>query len=180
MGNSTIDAMLDNHSADSFTDVQEQTTPVFDDENESKLTRLRAYVDNLFMEYPWLENYLNRNNIQVCIANWDSTRGQAYPFTQFSKDEFGKRIHHTHKHNSSGHAMVLARGLVGATPELDNGIGWKHCVRHELGHVYDFGKRGKSDHSKQFKKTMAKFSHHNNNGQSAHGKRPDYLRQHTE
>jgi hypothetical protein len=167
-----IRAMLDNHDADSWGDVV-QDTAAYDDETKDPLTRVRAYVDHCFDAYSVVSNNLDCDQIQVCIADLDRRRGEARKQTEMDKSVFGKRVVDSkHRlHHPFNHCVFIAKELVGVPPEEDNGAGWKACVRHELGHCIDYEKRGVSGHGSKFKAIMAGFGE-NNDGMSTHGWAP--------
>jgi len=168
-----IDQMLANAQADSWSDLEDDGGYVFDDERASKLERLTSYVDYCFETYPVVSNNLDRDQIQTCVADWDKRRGLCKYDAKMHKREFGKQVRDTHRKKVRGnYAIFLATPLVGVKPENDRDVGWKACVRHELGHAIDHYDRGESDHSKQFKAVMRQFCEDVNDGQHAHGWAP--------
>lgn len=178
MSDDVIGQMLNNHQADSWQDLSDGTNFEFDNEHLPALKRVEEYVDYCFDTYPVVSNNLNREQVQVCVANWGRRRGQARYNTTMQKREFGKQVRDNKWRNrtSGTHALFIATALVGVPPEDDKGLGWKPCVRHELGHLIDYEQRGTSDHSPTFKSVMAKFGEEKNDGMSAHGHPPRYHR----
>ena len=170
-----IDQMLSNHKADSWSDVSEDDDALYDDESADPLTRLEAYIDHCFETYDVVGEYLDRDQVQCCVADWGRRRGQARYHTEMQKQEFGKRVSDSaHRKKVKGtHAMFVATALIGVEPEDDNGAGWKACARHELGHLIDYEKHGKSSgHGRGFKWVMSQFGEETNDGQHAHGYPP--------
>jgi len=176
--NSVVDQMLDNHEAESIAEVRDESTHarsvpsnVYDDETCDPLTRLQSYIDYCFERYDFISDYLDRDDVQCCTANWDNKRGYARSNWKMEKQKFNKRV--TWKARGSltdGHnVLILGRHLIGTPPEKDNGVGWKACARHELGHLIDWQIRGVIDHSAKFTELMERFGHENNDGQCAHG-----------
>lgn len=174
MSNDTIGAMLDNHKADSWRDVSDDTEFAFDDDHLSPLERVEEYVDYCFETYDVVSNNLTREQVQCCVADWGRRRGQARYNTRMGKQEFGKRVTDSkwRKYSDGNHVLFTASALVGVKPEDDKGVGWKPCVRHELGHLIDYEKRGTSDHGQKFKAVMRQFGEVENDGQHAHGWAP--------
>lgn len=169
---STIDDMLDNYKADDWTDVSDDAEYVFDDESRTPLARLQSYVEYCFETYSVL-NTLDRDDIQCCVADWGRRRGEHRSNKKMDKRVFGKRVSRKHERQSDGnHVIFIASALIGVSPEDDIGVGWKACVRHELGHAVDYEQRGTSDHSHHFKNIMQQFGHDVNDGQHAHGYAP--------
>lgn len=168
-----IDSMLDNHKAESWDDLNESDNPLYDDPRADALTRVEAYVEHCFETYPVVSNNLDRGQVQVCIADWGHRRGQARLNERYTRQKFGKQVRNKWSRRIGGnHAVFIATALVGVSAEDDNGAGWKPTVRHELGHVVDYEKRGTSDHSHEFKKIMRQFGHESNDGGYAHGYPP--------
>lgn len=167
--------MLQNHKADSWDEATQ--TPVYDDETVPNLDRLQAYVDHCFEEYAVVSDHLNREQVQCCVADWDRRRGQARPNKKPSKRVFGKRVLNKHfTRHDNRHVLFVAKALIGQPPENDKGVGWKACVRHELGHIIDYARRGRSGHDSAFKHIMALFGEEVNDGQHSHGYRPDVFK----
>lgn len=176
---SEIDKMLANHEAQSWSDIEEEDgDAVYDDARASPLERLESYVDYCFETYPVVENHLDREQVQCCVADWDRRRGQARYNTTMGKRVFGKQVRDKKWRNRTrgSHALFLAKALIGVAPEEDGGVGWKPCVRHELGHLIDYEKRGRSGHGPKFKAVMSQFGEEQNNGKSTHGYAPSYHR----
>lgn len=173
-----IGQMLDNHEADSWRDLSDGTDYQFDDEHVVEVDRLAEYVDYCFETYDLVSRHLDRPQVQTCVADWDSRRGQARYNTTMDKQEFGKRVQDSKYRNSTDglHTIFIATALVGVPPEDDNGVGWKACVRHELGHLIDYEKRGASGHGPKFKAVMDQFGEERNDGMSTHGYAPKYHR----
>jgi len=170
-----IAQMLANHEAESWSDMEEDDgDAVYDNPRASALERLEAYVDHCFDAYPVVRNNLDRDQVQCCVADWGRRRGQARYNTTMGKQKFGQRVSDSRwKNRTSGsHALFIAEALVGVAPEDDKGVGWKPCVRHELGHLIDYEKRGTSDHGPKFKAVMSQFGEEQNDGQHAHGWAP--------
>ena len=171
--NDTIGKMLSNHQADSWRDLSDSTAFEFDDERLSKLERLTEYVDYCFETYPVVSDNIEREAVQTCIADWGRRRGQARYDTTMRKREFGKQVRNKWRSKTTdSHAIFVASALIGVSPEEDNGVGWKPCVRHELGHLIDYEKRGSSDHGPVFKAVMSEFGEEKNDGMSVHGLPP--------
>lgn len=174
MSEDEISQMLSNHEADSWTEVRGDDAALYDDPSAPPLERVEAYVDHCFDAYHVVSNNLYRDQIQVCIADWDRRRGQARYNRRMGKQRFGKQVRNSRWENqrSGVHVLFLAKALVGVPPEEDKGVGWKPCVRHELGHLIDYEERGTSDHGPKFKEVMARFGEEGNNGMSQHGYAP--------
>lgn len=164
-----ISQMLDNHDADSWSDVSDSDSYVFGDASKQPLTRLESYVGYCFETYSVLDT-LDRDQIQTCIADWGRRRGQCKYDARMAKREFGQRVtDSTHRNDVDGnYAVFVAEALVGVPPEDDNGAGWKGTVRHELGHAIDHHDRGTSGHDAAFKRVMRSFGE-GNDGMSQHG-----------
>jgi hypothetical protein len=164
----TIDTILENHKSNSF---DEQPS---EQQQMSKVEKLRAYVDECFEKYDIVSDNLDRDRIGAHIADWNRRRGQCRYNKSYSKAEFGGRVTKKHETYTRGkHSIFIATALVGVPPKDDKGVGWKACVRHELGHAIDYEQRGRSDHSAKFKAVMSKFDNESNDGGYAHGYRPD-------
>lgn len=172
-----IDRMLDNVEADSWSDLNDSDDYVFDDDRADPLDRLTSYVDYCFDTYDVVAHNLDRDQIQTCIADWDRRRGQCKYHARMKRQRFGKQVRSQHRERVDGHyAVFVAEPLIGVLPEDDKGVGWKPCVRHELGHAIDFEQRDTSDHSRKFKHVMAQFGEDTNNGQHEHGWAPSVHR----
>jgi hypothetical protein len=172
--NDTVSQMLQNHQADTWNDVD---TGSFDNDERPPLARLQSYVDYCFDHYSVVSNNLDRDSVQCCIADWGRRRGQARIGREMDRQTFGKRVPSSAENYVVGtHALFLAEALVGVAPDEDNGVGWKACVRHELGHMIDYEQRGECDHGPKFKAVMEQFGHDNNDGQSTHGYMPRVFR----
>lgn len=174
MTDDKIAAMMKNHGANSWDDIVEDAA-AYDDETKDPLTRVEAYVDHCFDAYDVVSEHLTRDRVQVCVADWGRRRGQARYNCQMDKRKFGKRVPDSKYRNfRMGHySLFLAEALVGVPPKDDKGVGWKACVRHELGHLIDYGKHGSSSgHGARFKRIMDQFGHENNDGQYQHGLAP--------
>lgn len=175
----TVDAMLANHQADTWSDRQDgdDLRQVYDNERESKLRRLEAYIDHCFEAYPIVYQHLERDRVTACVADWDRRRGQHWWGWTARRQVYGKRIEKsTWRRESGQHLVFCAKALIGTPPEEDKGIGWKACVRHELGHGIDYTIRGTSGHGPDFKRVMRQFGEEVNDGSSSHGHRPENLR----
>lgn len=174
---STVERMLQNHHSDSFDRDEPDTrtgAAVFDNDGAMPLTRLSAYIDYCFDEYPIVYENLDREQIQACVADWGRRRGQCKYNAVMGKREFGKRVTDSaHRTTVDGkYAVFVAKALIGVPPEDDKGCGWKPTVRHELGHAIDFEQRDTSDHGPKFKAVMQQFGHEPNDGGYAHGYAP--------
>lgn len=169
-----IDQMLSNHEADTWEDTNSVDSAVFDDDRADSLERLEAYVDHCFDTYDVVSNNLRRSQVQACVADWGRRRGQARYNAVMGKQKFGKRVSDKkwRRYVDGNHVLFVAEALIGVAPEDDKGAGWKPCVRHELGHLIDYEKRGTSGHGPKFKAVMRQFGHEQNNGQHAHGLAP--------
>lgn len=174
MSDDIIGQMLANHQAESWRDLSDGTDYDFDNERLSALDRLTEYVDYCFETYPIVSDNLDRDKVQACVADWGRRRGQARYNTTMRKREFGQQVRDQkwRDRTRGSHAIFVATALIGIPPEQDNGVGWKPCVRHELGHLIDYEKRGTSGHGPAFKSVMAKFGEEKNDGMSAHGLAP--------
>lgn len=173
MADDTLDQMLANYEADSWSDISESTDFEFDNDRLSALERVEEYVGYCFETYPIVYNTLDRQQVTVCVADWDRRRGQARRNKTMERREFGKRVPRTYERRTVGkHSLFLAKDLVGVPPEDDNGVGWKATTRHELGHIIDYAKRGESGHGPKFKKIMAQFGERQNDGASTGGWAP--------
>jgi hypothetical protein len=174
MSDDVIGQMLDNHQADSWQDVSDGTDFEFDNERLSALERVEEYVDYCFETYAVVSAWLDREQVQTCVADWGRRRGQARYKTTMGKQEFGRQVRDSkwREKTDGSHALFIATALVGVPPEDDNGVGWKACVRHELGHLIDYEKRGESGHGPKFKSIMAQFGEAENDGMSTHGYAP--------
>jgi len=174
MSDDVIGQMLENHQAESWQDLSDGTDFEFDNERLSALERAEEYVDYCFETYSVVSTWLDRDQVQVCVADWGRRRGQARRNTRMGKKEFGKRVSDSawRESKQGSHVLFIATALVGVPPEDDNGVGWKPCVRHELGHLIDYEKRGTSGHDDKFKSIMAQFGEEKNDGMSQHGYAP--------
>jgi GH18 family chitinase len=169
--------MLDNHTAQTWDDVRQTDKPLYNDPGMPPLERVETYVDHCFDTYPVVSRHLDRERVQVCIADWGRRRGQARQHRRLTKRKFGQRIPASaDRRVEDNHALIVATALVGVSPEDDKGVGWKATVRHELGHIIDYEKRGTSDHSQKFKRIMGQFGHEVNEGKSSGGYPPRYFR----
>ena len=166
--------MLSNHEADTWEDTNSVDGAVFDDDRADPLERLEAYVDHCFDTYDVVSNNLSREQVQACVADWSRRRGQARTNTRMGKQRFGKRVSDTkwRRNVDCKHVVFIAEALIGVGPEDDKGVGWKACVRHELGHLVDYEMRGTSKHDHRFKAVMRQFGNEANDGQHAHGYAP--------
>ena len=165
----TIDAMLENHKKNSFESEDEDKSS-----SRTPVEKVRAYVDKCFEQYDIVSDTLDRDQISAYTADWDRRRGQCRYNKTYTKDRFGGRVTSTHeRYTPSNHSIFIAEALVGVPPKEDRGVGWKACVRHELGHAIDYEQRGTSDHGPKFKNVMVSFNNSANDGGYAHGYRPD-------
>lgn len=173
MSEDDISQMLSNHEADSWSDVRGGDA-LYDDPSAPPLERLESYVDHCFEVYDVVSNNLDREQVQVCIADWDRRRGQARYNTRMKKRRFGKQVRDSkwRKRPRGKHALFVAKALIGVPAEDDKGVGWKPCVRHELGHLIDYEQRGTSGHGPKFKAVMRQFGEDRNDGMSQHGYAP--------
>lgn len=170
---SDIEQMLSNHQADSWADTVDASSYVFDDDAKPPLARLESYVDYCFDTYHIVYETLDREQIQTCVADWGKRRGQCRWNKRMTERQFGKRVPRSKQRASPGeHVVFVATALVGVGPGDDKGVGWKPCVRHELGHAIDYERRGESGHGPLFKNVMAQFGEGANDGQHAHGYPP--------
>lgn len=169
----TIETMLNNAQADSWSDLNDDDDYLFTDDRASPLERLESYIDYCFDTYDIVSSTLQKDQIQACVADWGRRRGQCKYNARMARQEFGKQVREKHRRYSpSNHAVFLSEPLIGVPPEDDKGVGWKACVRHELGHAIDYEQRGTSDHGPKFKEVMSQFGEESNDGGYAHGKAP--------
>jgi hypothetical protein len=174
-----VSQMMQNHEAQSWSDIEDDdSTATYDDERASPIERLESYIDHCFDAYPIVSRHLDRQQVQACVADWGRRRGQARYNTHMKKQKFGKQVRDSkwREHMNGSFVVFIAEALVGVPPEEDKGVGWKPCVRHELGHIIDYQKRGTSGHDRAFKAVMAEFGEDANDGGHAHGWAPRRFR----
>lgn len=171
----TIEQMLNNSKAESWGDLSDDY--IFDDDTKEPLDRLNSYVDYCFDTYDVVSENLTRARIQTCTADWDRLRGKCKYNAKMDKRTFGKRVTDSswRKHRNGRYAVFVAKALIGVEPDRDNGLGWKHTVRHELGHAIDYEQRQTSGHDEKFKKVMRQFGD-GDEGKCVSGYMPKYFR----